>query len=206
MAEAFRSGPRGSASSREPAQPNTVGRKDSVVVTPEDLPPAGTRQWVPRYKAAVVAAVDAGVLTLEDARRRYLLSEEELESWRDAIDHSGIGGLRMSVSERRAAPRTPVSKSGVARLNASEGVDCLIADVSDGGARLELEASVRLPHLFELGCDASGRSWWVELVWQRGGAAGVRFTNPLSPPFAIRSGLGAWLVGSRDTVEIDRLI
>ncbi len=170
----------------------------------EDLPPAGTRHWVPRYKAAVVAAVGAGALSMEEARRRYLLSEEEFESWRDTIDRYGIIGLRMSVSEHRAAPRRAVFECGAAMLNAQERIDCLINDVSDRGARIKVGAEVHLPNLFELYCEASERSWWVELVWQRRGEAGVRFTNPLSPPFAFKSGLGDWLVGKSDTVAIDR--
>ena len=203
MAEALRS-------TRQEAAPRESARRDLAAagkksVTPlGDLPPAGTRHWVPRYKAAVVAAVDAGVLSLEDARRRYLLSEEEFEAWRDTLKRYGVVGLRMSVSERRTAPRLAVSERGAASLSAGERAECLIVDVSDRGARVEVDAKVRLPNRFELTCETSGRAWWVELAWQRGAAAGVSFANPLSPPYAIRSGLGEWLVGKRDTVAIDR--
>jgi hypothetical protein len=34
-----------------------------------DLPPANTRRWVVRRKAAVVAAVQSGKITLEEAPR-----------------------------------------------------------------------------------------------------------------------------------------
>src|SRR5215472_11492303 len=43
-----------------------------------ELPPPTTKRWVARRKAAVVAAVLAGVITVEEACRRYQLSEEEL--------------------------------------------------------------------------------------------------------------------------------
>jgi len=195
MAEALRSTPPDHA-------PHEA--RGGEVVPLEDLPPPGTRHWVPRYKAAVVAAVDAGVLSLDDARRRYMLSEEEFESWRDTIDRFGIVGLRMSVSERRAAARVDVRERAAAGLNGGERVRCTIVDVSDRGARIEVDAQVRLPNLFEVTCERSGRAWWVDLVWQRGGEAGVRFTNPLSPPFIVKSGLGEWLVGLIDTVAIDR--
>jgi hypothetical protein len=215
MAEALRSNERGStqrgSGSQRTAQRDAAAQMSAPrqaqgadVAPLGDLPPAGTRHWVPRQKAAVVAAVTAGVLSLEDARRRYLLSEEEFECWRDTLDRYGVVGLRMSMSERRAAPRTLVAERGWASLNGAERAECLIADVSDRGARLEVDAQLALPNRFELHCEASGRSWWVELVWQRGQLAGVCFTNPLSPPFALRSGLGEWLVGRRDTVEIDR--
>jgi len=199
MAEALRSTP--------PEMPGRGAQppRDAAVAVLDELPPDGTRHWVPRYKAAVVAAVDAGVLSLDDARRRYLLSEEEFESWRDTIDRYGVIGLRMSVTDRRAAPRLEAAEPGQAALSAGERVACTITDVSDRGARIEVDHKVSLPGLFELSCTASGRSWWVDLVWQRGQMAGVRFTNPLPPPWAIRSGLGAWLIGKRRTVSIDKV-
>jgi hypothetical protein len=36
-----------------------------------DLPPPNTRRWVARRKAAVVAAVRRGTITMEEALRRY---------------------------------------------------------------------------------------------------------------------------------------
>ena len=40
-----------------------------------ELPPPDTKRWVVRRKAAVVAAVRAGVITVQEACRRYQLSE-----------------------------------------------------------------------------------------------------------------------------------
>ena len=37
------------------------------------------------------------------------------------------------------------------------------------------------------------------------GVAGVGFSNPLPAPWVIKSGLGAWLLGNRRTVSIDRV-
>ena len=45
-------------------------------------------------KAAVVAAVSAGVITVEEACRRYQLSEEEFVSWQQAFERFGLQGLR----------------------------------------------------------------------------------------------------------------
>src|SRR5215467_9408291 len=47
----------------------------------EGLPPPNTRRWVIRRKAAVVGAVRSGAISLQDACRRYQLSEEEFLSW-----------------------------------------------------------------------------------------------------------------------------
>jgi hypothetical protein len=60
------------------------------------LPPADTKRWVPRRKAAVVAAVRSGAITLEEACRRYNLSEEEFLTWERGIADHGVAGLRIT--------------------------------------------------------------------------------------------------------------
>lgn len=64
-----------------------------------DLPPAGTRRWVVRRKAEVVAAVRGGLITLEDACKRYSLSVEEFLAWQRAIDNNGMPGLRVTRTQ-----------------------------------------------------------------------------------------------------------
>ena len=59
-----------------------------------DLPPADTERWVIRRKAEVVAAVRGGLLSVEDACRRYRLTDEEFAGWQQAIDRHGMQGLR----------------------------------------------------------------------------------------------------------------
>jgi Protein of unknown function (DUF1153) len=49
-----------------------------------DLPRAGTKRWVVRRKAEVVAAVRRGLLSLEQACSRYALSAEEYLSWQNS--------------------------------------------------------------------------------------------------------------------------
>ncbi|WP_339822558.1 DUF1153 domain-containing protein [uncultured Parasphingorhabdus sp.] len=61
-----------------------------------DLPDSNTTRWVIRRKAEVVAAVNGGLLSLEEACTRYDLSMEEFCSWQEAIDKSGLPGLRVS--------------------------------------------------------------------------------------------------------------
>jgi transposase-like protein len=58
-----------------------------------ELPPSNTRRWVARRKAAVVAAVSSGVITIEEACHRYHVSEEEFFAWRRAFENFGIRGL-----------------------------------------------------------------------------------------------------------------
>jgi hypothetical protein len=71
-----------------------------------DLPPPNTKRWVVRRKAAVVAAVRAGKITMEEALRRYQLTEEEFLSWQRSFETHGLPGLRATRVQqyRRARP------------------------------------------------------------------------------------------------------
>ena len=75
----------------------------------DSLPPTDTKRWVIRRKAEVVAAVRAGVISLEDACKRYTLSVEEFLSWQRLVDSHGLPGLRVTrLQDYRGAvrPRT----------------------------------------------------------------------------------------------------
>jgi hypothetical protein len=69
---------------------------EAQVLTLEDLPPPETRRWVARRKAQVVAAVQAGLIPLEDALRLYRLTIEEFASWQRALLRYGLTGLKAS--------------------------------------------------------------------------------------------------------------
>ena len=72
-----------------------------------ELPSANTRRWVARRKAAVVAAISSGMITLEEACRRYHMSEEELSAWQRAFENHGILGLRAGrLQHQRGAGRS----------------------------------------------------------------------------------------------------
>ncbi len=65
-----------------------------VPLTMADLPPPETQRWVIRRKAEVVAAVRGGLMSIDDACRRYRLTSDEFSSWQQAIERHGIAGLR----------------------------------------------------------------------------------------------------------------
>ena len=65
-------------------------------LTIASLPPAGTTRWVVRRKAEVVAAVNGGLLSINDVCERYDLMLEEFASWQRAVDRSGMPGLRVT--------------------------------------------------------------------------------------------------------------
>lgn len=79
---------------------------DGRAMTIHDLPPPDTSRWVVRRKAQVVFGVQAGLLSLEDACRRYNLTSEEYASWERLIERHGIRGLRVTrLKEYRGGAR-----------------------------------------------------------------------------------------------------
>jgi Protein of unknown function (DUF1153) len=50
--------------------------------------------WTCSRKAALVAAVAMGKISLDEAQRRYRLSDEEFASWVTALEKNGAPGLR----------------------------------------------------------------------------------------------------------------
>ena len=67
---------------------------DGSPLTIADLPAPGTKRWVIRRKAEVVAAVRGGLISLEDALARYQLTSEEFLAWQQSIERHGMAGLR----------------------------------------------------------------------------------------------------------------
>ena len=65
-------------------------------LTLENLPPPGTTRWVIRRKAEVVAAVNGGLLSIDEVCQRYQLTLEELAAWQRGIERAGLPGLRVT--------------------------------------------------------------------------------------------------------------
>ncbi len=65
-------------------------------MTIESLPPPHTTRWVIRRKAEVLAAVQGGLLSIEDVCERYDLSLDEFMLWQRAVKRSGMYGLRVT--------------------------------------------------------------------------------------------------------------
>ncbi len=95
----------GQNSQRQDANTNVdmIDRGQNQMILNE-LPPPDTKRWVVRRKAAVVAAVKNGAITLEEVCRRYNLSVEEFLSWQEMIDKHGVRGLRVTRLQDYRAP------------------------------------------------------------------------------------------------------
>jgi hypothetical protein len=84
-------------------QGNYVIGPDGSPLTIADLPPPGTKRWVPRRKAEVVAAVRGGLLSVQEACSRYTLTVDEFNSWQESNDEYGLRGLRITRIQRYRA-------------------------------------------------------------------------------------------------------
>jgi len=84
---------------------NGPNSSNTASMTLDDLPPADTKRWVTTRKAKVVDAVRSGLISLEEACRRYALSVEEFVTWQSLLDQHGIAALRVTRANQFRKPR-----------------------------------------------------------------------------------------------------
>ena len=82
------------------SRPRYVIGPEGTPLTIADLPSPDTKRWVIRRKAEVVAAVRGGLLSLEEACSRYMLTVDEFLSWQASIDKHGLAGLRTTRTQQ----------------------------------------------------------------------------------------------------------
>ncbi len=88
-------------------------RSGPLPMTEQDLPPPGTKRWVMRRKAEVVEGVRCGLISLDEACRRYTLSVEEFLSWQRLIDSHGVRGLRATRLQDYRSNEDPADGDGL---------------------------------------------------------------------------------------------
>ncbi len=84
--------------------PRAVTLPDGTTMTRADLPDKNTRRWVASRKAAVVRAIQAGLISDDDAVDIYQLSHEELSSWHAAVERHGESALKATTIQRYRQP------------------------------------------------------------------------------------------------------
>ncbi len=77
---------------------------DGRKISRADLPPRNTSRWVARRKAAVVTAVEAGLIDPDEACEMYALTREELDSWVSAMSQHGARALRVTAMQTYRQP------------------------------------------------------------------------------------------------------
>jgi hypothetical protein len=80
-------------------------------LTCDSLPSPQIKRWVAGRKAEIVAAIQGGLLSLDEACNRYALSREEVVAWHVAYNRHGLNGLRaMRVQHYRCPVVTIASQ------------------------------------------------------------------------------------------------
>ena len=115
-------------------------------------------------------------LHLEGPGKPRELSLEEVSSV--ILELSASGGQR---GERRSIPRKSVREEAKV-ITDWHVLDCVVRDITDAGARLEIATPAILPRHFRLHLTSESLVVAVELEWQRGNAAGVWFSGVKQNP------------------------
>ena len=84
--------------------PRSVSLPDGSVMTRADLPATDTRRWVASRKAQVIKAVQSGLISRENALEMYALSDDEYESWENAVRIHGVDALKTTALQRYRQP------------------------------------------------------------------------------------------------------
>jgi hypothetical protein len=80
------------------------------------------------------------------------------------------------MQDRRERGRDKVFLGGVARLNeGGSTMDCVVRNISENGACVELPSSARLPQQMNLTIGQKGRSVLAEMIWRQANRVGLAF-------------------------------
>lgn len=78
----------------------TIKDLGGIKITSSDLPKDNNVRWTRNMKTIVVRAVEAGLISLDEAVGRYNLSYEEFEGWKKALAEKGPNGLKATRRRR----------------------------------------------------------------------------------------------------------
>lgn len=83
------------------------------------------------------------------------------------------------TDDNRYVPRRRVLKGGrIIFADGSMVVECVIRNLSVAGARLDVPATLALPHAFTLVDVQTERHYIATVAWRRGDQMGVEFSDP----------------------------
>ena len=78
--------------------------------------------------------------------------------------------------DRRQTPRDKVLYGGVAQVNErGSTMDCVVRNISEGGACVEFDQAARLPEEMNLTIARKGRSFLARIIWRQANRVGLAF-------------------------------
>ena len=90
----------------------------------------------------------------------------------------------MGTEQRRSTRKRTFLKGKILFNAGASSIDCLVRDLSDEGARIELSETSTLPEVFDLHIPQRDATYRSTLRWRHDGLIGVTFGEPAaaSPP------------------------
>ena len=79
------------------------------------------------------------------------------------------------MPEQRTPQRHRVLKTGTIAFDRATGIDCVVRNVSNTGANLEVASPVGIPDVFTLIIPKDGVTRLCEIAWRSARRVGVRF-------------------------------
>jgi hypothetical protein len=87
------------------------------------------------------------------------------------------------MQDRRQGHRDRVFLGGVAEINErGSTMDCVVRNVSDRGACIELKEGTELPDEISLNIPRKGRSAFARLIWRHANRVGLAFRTMVTDP------------------------
>jgi hypothetical protein len=83
--------------------------------------------------------------------------------------------MELTMQERRKSIRSPVFKCAKVILGTSSVLDCVVRNLTDGGARIEIPNAVTLPETLDVTFDGGHTFRPSRLVWRTLNETGVQF-------------------------------
>lgn len=83
------------------------------------------------------------------------------------------------TTEHRNSPRVRSFLRGeIIHSNGSSKTECIVRDLSEGGARIEAPPTVTLPEFFDLHIPLRGTMHRAQIIWRHGHELGLQFARP----------------------------
>ncbi|MFY9291757.1 MAG: PilZ domain-containing protein [Methylorubrum rhodinum] len=90
----------------------------------------------------------------------------------------------MSSEQRQDIRKRTFLKGRILFNKGASSMDCLIRDLSETGARLELSETSTLPEVFDLYIPQKDETFRCTLRWRRDGGVGIAFADHHAKPAA----------------------
>ncbi len=87
--------------------------------------------------------------------------------------------------DRRQSVRDRVIYGGVAEINErGSTMDCVVRNISEGGACIELDQTAKLPDEMRLTIARKGRSFLARMIWRQADRVGLAFRSMMASDVA----------------------